>query len=380
MQTLKDFFLLCSGVNRTLLKRTPTEVNKFVGIGATIFFTGVFAAIAAGYALYTVFDSLWVIIPIALFWGLMIFNLDRFIVSTMKKKGSFFKDFSTAAPRLILAILIAVVIAKPLELKIFESEIEAELVKMQQETYKEQDDLVQARYTAQIDSLKSDIASIKQETLAKQQERDLLVSAAIAEADGTGGSRQKNLGPIYKTKKAAADRVQSEYDEISATNSAMITAKQSQLKSVENQMTTDINTLDRVALSGFAARIEGLERATQRSSAIWIANIFIILLFIAVETAPVITKLILERSPYDYVLSKHEAKFAMSHQSFYAKHQHATAQKAKFDMETTDHQTKLAIIAEKELADEAIQRKVEELKGRTSVSHGFIGKSSLFGG
>ena len=135
MQALKNFFLFCSGANFSILKRTPTEVNKYVGIGATIFFTGVFAAIAAGYALYTVFDSAWLIVPIALLWGLMIFNLDRFIVSTMKKKGSFIRDFTSALPRLVLAVLIAIVIAKPLELKIFESEIDAELVKMQQENY-----------------------------------------------------------------------------------------------------------------------------------------------------------------------------------------------------------------------------------------------------
>ena len=34
------------------------------------------------------------------------------------------------------------------------------------------------------------------------------------EADGTGGSLNKNLGPIYKTKRAAADLVQVELDEL----------------------------------------------------------------------------------------------------------------------------------------------------------------------
>ena len=207
MNSLKDFFLFCSGVNRSILKRTPTEVNKYVGIGATILFTGIFAAIAAGYALYTVFDSYYLIVPVALMWGLMIFNLDRFIVSTMKKKGSFFKDLGAAMPRLILAVLIAIVIVKPLELKIFESEIETELVQMQQENYKKQDDLVRSRYNLTIDTLKSEILALKSEMDIKTTERDRLVNEAIMEADGTGGSLNKNLGPIYKTKRAAADLV-----------------------------------------------------------------------------------------------------------------------------------------------------------------------------
>ena len=380
MQSLKDFFLFCSGANKSILKRTPTEVNKYVGIGATIFFTGVFAAIAAGYALYTVFDSYWMIVPIAIIWGLMIFNLDRFIVSTMKKKGSFFRDFASATPRLILAVLIAIVIAKPLELKIFESEIDAELVKMQQENYKEQDDLVKARYTASIDSLESDIALLKNEIVLKQSERDQLVNEAIMEADGTGGSMRRNLGPIYRTKKAAADLVQAELDELEATNGSLIDAKQSQIKKYETDMATDMANLQRVSLSGFAARLEGLERASQRSQAILIANIFIMLLFIAVETAPVITKLILERSPYDYVLNKHESQFEYNHKAYTSRYGKTVESEAQFNRETIENKTKLAIQAENELAQEAIKQRVEELKQQTGLSRSFLKDSKLFEG
>ncbi len=379
MQSIKNFFLFCSGSNQSILKRTPTEVNKYVGIGATIFFTGVFAAIAAGYALYTVFESYFLIVPIAVLWGLMIFNLDRFIVSTMKKKGSFIRDFTSATPRIILAVLIAIVIAKPLELKIFESEIEAELVQMQQENYKIQDDLVRNRYMASIDSLKSEIAVLKRETLDKEAERDLLVKEAIMEADGTGGSMRRNLGPIYRAKREAADLVQTELDDLTATNNELITAKQSQVDNLESSMNTDLSTLNRVQLGGFAARLEGLERAANRSKAIFIANIFIMLLFIAVETAPVITKLILERSPYDYVLNKHEHLFEMNHKSTTAKQMAMVENEARFDLETSDHKTKQAILAEKELADEAIKRKLEELKGRTTLGRSFLKESGLFG-
>ena len=181
MSNLKNFFLFCSGVNLSILKRTPTDASKYVDIGATIFFTGVFATVAAGYALSTIFESTFLVSVVALLWGLMIFNLDRFIVSTMKKKGSFFKDFGTATPRIFLAVLISVVIAKPLELKIFESEIEAELVKMEQENYKVQDDLVKDRYTADIDSIVSGIALLKNEINTKKEKRDALTMLAIQE-------------------------------------------------------------------------------------------------------------------------------------------------------------------------------------------------------
>ncbi len=380
MIKLKEFFLFCSGAHRSILNRTPTETNKYVGIGATIFFTGVFAALAAAYALNTVFDNPWLTLPIALLWGLMIFNLDRFIVSTMKKKGSFFRDFTAATPRIILAILIAIVIAKPLELKIFETEIETELVKMQQENFKIQDDLVKARYTGEIDSLQTEIALLKNEISDKEAERDRLVNEAIMEADGTGGSMRRNLGPIYRTKRAAADLVQIELDQLTATNGAVILAKQERIAAIEEVQSSELASLDRVKLGGFAARLEGLERAANRSRAIFVANIFIMLLFMAVETAPVITKLILERSPYDYVLDKHEHGYALQHEAVMAQRHKEVRSRVAFDNATVDYRTKAAIQAEKELADDAIRRKLEQLKGRSNVSGSFLRESGLFKG
>ena len=378
MQLLKDFFIFCSGANRSILKRTPTEVNKYIGIGATIFFTGIFAFVAAAYALSTIFETSWFIIPVALLWGLMIFNLDRFIVSTMKKKGALYKDFTNALPRLVLAVLISIVIAKPLELKIFESEIEAELVKMQQENYKVQDDLVKDRYLASIDTLKTEILALKGEIEIKEIERDAMVTAAIQEADGTGGSMNRNLGPIYKAKKAAADLVQSEYDALATSNINLITSKEDKINSIHASMTADIETLKRVSMTGFAARLEGLGRASSRSEAIWLANLFIMLLFIAIETAPVITKLMIARSPYDFVLDKHETAFETNHKAYTSRIYDAVEHELKFNRSTLEHKTEIAIKAERELADEAIKRRVEELAGKHAVTPDFLKRSTLF--
>ncbi|HAT69734.1 MAG TPA: DUF4407 domain-containing protein, partial [Flavobacteriaceae bacterium] len=41
----------------------------------------------SAYALYTVFDNYFAAIGFGLVWGLLIFNLDRYIVSTIKKTG-----------------------------------------------------------------------------------------------------------------------------------------------------------------------------------------------------------------------------------------------------------------------------------------------------
>jgi len=45
---LKRFFLTCSGVDTTIISNCSNgEQNKYVGIGATVFFTAVMAFIAS---------------------------------------------------------------------------------------------------------------------------------------------------------------------------------------------------------------------------------------------------------------------------------------------------------------------------------------------
>jgi len=66
MDKLNRFFWFCSGAHIPTLEKYPSEQNKYTGIGATIFFTGLFAALSGGYAMYFVFkgDNLAVIFAI----------------------------------------------------------------------------------------------------------------------------------------------------------------------------------------------------------------------------------------------------------------------------------------------------------------------------
>lgn len=352
MKSVNRFFLFCSGIHDSVLKRTPTDHNKFVGIGATVFFTGVLAILASAYAIYTVFDSLWIALAFGLLWGLVIFNLDRYIVSSMKKRGSGWRDFFTAVPRLILATIIAVVISKPLELKIFEKEINAELVSMEQEVFKMQEDKVKERFNPQIQAYQSEVERLKTEIQNQQNKRDELALIAQQEADGTGGSKQKNLGPIYKAKKADADRAEAELIATLAKNEPLIKEKQEQIRQLEAGTSAGITNLQRSALDGFAARLDALSRLTSRSQAIFVASIFIMMLFIAIETAPIFVKLISSRSPYDLVLHKHEFSFEMNHQEYTTVLGDKTKNRIKYELETDAHRTQAAIKAEKERIDQ----------------------------
>lgn len=142
---IQRFFIICSGADKGIIEQCPTEWNKYTGIGATIFFTGLLAWLSGGYALYTVFrntnidtiddTALFFAIPFGFLWGAVIFNLDRFIVSTFHKKNetNFWKRFGRellqASPRILLATIIAITISKPIEIKIFESRLSEQILR-----------------------------------------------------------------------------------------------------------------------------------------------------------------------------------------------------------------------------------------------------------
>lgn len=311
MQKLVSFFWFCSGADTQILRKCPTESAKYTGIGATVFFTGIFAFLSASYALYTVFDNVFTAIAFGLVWGLMIFNLDRYIVSSMRKERRGGREFAMAIPRLLLAILISVVIARPLELKIFEKEIAPEIVLMEQERYAAQERQLMSRYVPRQDSLRAQIEDLKREITVMAQKRDDLARIAQEEADGTGGSRRRNLGPIYKVKKADADRAEQELADITSRNQDAIGRVETLLASSISAMNDELVTLERSRVNGPAARMEALDRITQNSTAILWAHWFILLLFIALETAPVFVKLIAPKGPYDNLLRIAEHGFVV---------------------------------------------------------------------
>lgn len=362
MTGLTSFFHFCAGADASILKRTPTDQNKYAGIGATVFFTGIFAAVAGGYALFTVFDSVALSILFGALWGLMIFNLDRYIVMSIKKKDRIWKELGMALPRLILAVLIAFVIAKPLELKLFESEIATELVLKEQAVYKEQEDVLKTRFTTDLDLLKSELAALHTQIDQQRVKRDELNQIAIQEADGTGGSGLRNLGPIYLAKKRDADNAQEELASLTATLSPSINAKQEQITAMESNMTAALTAMEKTKLDGFAARLDALGKLASKSSTIYWASIFITLLFIAIETAPLFVKLISERSPYDYRLDQHETLAAQVHNAYVSKLVSGTEAELRFVKETDRYQSMQTVGAEKEIIKKVMESELDMIK------------------
>lgn len=312
MNSITRFFWFCSGANFAILKRTPTESNKYVGIGATVFFTGILAALAAGYALFTVFQSLLPAIFFGLLWGMMIFNLDRFIVSSMRKKENAWAEWKLAIPRLVLAVLLALVISKPLELKMFEREINRKLDEKKTE-FIAQSKANLAKGFPEIQELEAKIDTLKSEVSQAEAFRDQLQKEYDAERFGektSGTSGIVGLGTNAKKKEQQLDAAQLSLDDLRKRNQVRIDTLEAQIREFMALRHAEFEK-QQPGIEGFdglAARMDALSALTTESSAMALANVFIMLLFIAIETAPIFVKLISSRGPYDELLELHEDK------------------------------------------------------------------------
>jgi hypothetical protein len=312
MNSITRFFWFCSGANFAILKRTPTESNKYVGIGATVFFTGVLAALAAGYALFTVFQALLPAIFFGLLWGMMIFNLDRFIVSSMRKKENAWAEWKLAIPRLVLAVLLALVISKPLELKMFEREINRKLDEKKTE-FIAQSKANLAKGFPEIQELEAKIDTLKSEVLQAEAFRDQVQKEYDAERFGektSGTSGIVGLGTNAKKKEQQLDAAQLALDDLRKRNQVRIDTLEAQIKGFMalRQAEFEKQQPGIEGFDGLAARMDALSALTVESSAMALANVFIMLLFIAIETAPIFVKLISSPGPYDELLELHEEK------------------------------------------------------------------------
>ncbi len=304
-----NFLWWCSGAHQQLLKQFPSEHTKYAGLGGVLLATFALASLSAGYAVFSVFGNWTWTIGFALIWGLIIFNFDRFLVSTMRKYGiSKRKQNIMALPRLALAVLIGVTIARPLELKIFEKEINTKVVENQHLQVQKNDSLLALETAALESKARLERNRLTDRKLAIEDTLSRLQQAYVQEADGTGGSGQRGIEALTRLKMNAYTAAVQQYRpelqnlELAIANQDSILANsqrdlQARRKQYEASLGTNVGFLDRnKALS---------DLSDEESSVFW-SSLLISLLIILIEIGPVLSKLIMPVGPYDIALAKEE--------------------------------------------------------------------------
>jgi len=304
---IERFFIFCSGADTDILKEcSQGERNTYVGIGATVFFTALMAFIASGYALFTVFDSLFTALFFGLIWGLLIFNLDRYIVSTIKKRGSLKLALGQAAPRIVLAVIIAVVISKPLEMKIFEKEIDRVLLEEKNAMTLSNQEQLALQYSPKIEGLQREIVALKGEVATKESQTDALYDTYISEAEGRAGTGLLGKGPVYREKREKHDAALGDLAALKQANAQRISEIEAQITALETDYANAVEGSQPIidGFDGLMARIDALGKLS------WFPSFFIFLLFLAIETAPIIAKLLAPKGEYDHKLEDRESAVA----------------------------------------------------------------------
>lgn len=342
----RSFLWYCAGADVKILERCPqSERIKEEGIGGIVLATGGLAFVSGSYAFYTVFTSglgeegkqfnAYASIASIIFgymWAFVIFNLDRFIVSSVSHGDGTSKiawsELKGAIPRLIMAFIIGLCLSAPLEIRVMQSEIEAVLItdrlKME-ERLKPDIEKIFAEAKDKVEKRRKEVIEIEKEFKSDIDAKEKSIQEQIKimndEAAGKRGS-QANIGPKYKAAEvlkneliAEKAEIQRRYDEEKphlAKDKLTLDAELNKYTSDRDNSFLKIKEQTKT-LDGLVKRVEIAHREYPVQSGL------LSLLLIIIEIAPIFFKMMLQTGPYDLLVENQrrltQARYAIEKHS-----------------------------------------------------------------
>lgn len=313
-------FWKAAGADRYILERsTYSDQIKYTCMGGIVVATGVMAAIAGGYAFYTIFepkgealdklrtsvspdlikdkiDMTTAIISclFGLIWGAIIFNIDRFIVtSTGKGDGTeaiTSQEIKSALPRIIMGTIIALTISKPVEIRMFKSEIDRRLQQVQDSVELVNVKLAENTFKKNTEEARANLKPMDVQ-IATFQKRWVFLDSMVTYENTHGGCH----GKCEENKRERIDVI-NRINEIKKSDDYVRNKSIIEKYNEEFDKTKAKAKTDKLALDGLLLRIQ----LANEVSGFWI-SFFITLLFLAIELTPIFFKLMLIKGPYDYI-------------------------------------------------------------------------------
>jgi hypothetical protein len=362
-QQLRKIVLALAGANEEVLALVPSERAKFESLGWAILITSGVATVSMWFALASAVGINGIVaLPIALAWGLVIMGIDRWLIVSMPIDGP--RKFFMAAPRLALALLLGTLISTPLVLRIFESEINAQMAKMQQQSYntflqqQQASDVAKqvSTYSTELRYLDNVIATHGAATASTAGDPELTAynkqlttlngelahwttlktqyySDYICQLYGGPACPKKGFGPAAKdslknydnasqevsTLQGQINQVQGEIQQrdaqLASNSQADQQARYQQALTaqpiVKNEYDTALQRRNELQASFFASnqaahgilnRLEALSQLSSGNFTVTAARFLIFLLFLVIECLPVTVKLMQRPGPYEEAL------------------------------------------------------------------------------
>ena len=329
---ITEFLWWCAGADPYFMRLAPMQDRvKYAGIGGIVLCTGLLAGVSGAFAFHTIFGpkgdandySLTASIGMqiatmifAIVWGLVIFNLDRFIISSTGKGDGTdaitWKEFGQALPRIIIALILGFAISSPLEIKILESEINSELSKFQAEYAEDlnkQTDLLFKQKRTGLEKDKAEyegkVAEYEKGLTTFDTGIDELVSKQQAEMQD---KRAYGFGPVAQKMQNDIETKRGEKDKYVNEKRTSVESWRKQL----DQVNTKINTLaDDLRIEykeneQKAHGYDGLLKRIQISHEIggmvpWL----ILMVFLCIEMGPIFFKMMMTKGVYDFMVENY---------------------------------------------------------------------------
>ena len=197
-----------------------------------------------------------------------------------------------------MGMIIAISISKPMEIRIFKTEIDIKLHERQIEQAEAYKQKTEALYLGSIDEAKAKIDKLKGEIGDKTAKRDEVANKLEEEIAGRVGSGQGGYGPTAKRIEANLNRMQDELQAIKDQNEPEIKRLQAKILKEQGEMESKL-AQDTQYASGLDGLLERIKIGHEVSG--FTISLFITLLFMSIELTPIFFKLMLIKSPYDYL-------------------------------------------------------------------------------
>jgi hypothetical protein len=292
-----EFLWWLSTAEKELLQDAVVDRNRHKIIGMTVLATWAFASLAWTYFFYTVTTNIWLAIPLGLFMGFIILTIDRALIKGINKFSK--NKLWPLLFRGLLAVTIGTFMAQPALLYIFNKEIKLQTSldneKKKQLKNQELTSLYKNRKTALLtekENLQKDIAA-KYTDVAKARDNFL------AETDGSGGSGKVGIKAIATAKKNEYQKLDGEYQNLINTDQPKITAVETELKSIEDNIKKEEAAFALYFNEGFLTQIEALNNLIKNSPALQFRYYLLVIILLLIELMPVIAKTILPSGTYD---------------------------------------------------------------------------------
>ena len=309
LNSVQKFLIWSAGADQEVLSQEScrTERYKYESIGTTVVLTAIMAFCSGGYALFTVFGSLKISISLGFIWANIIFNLDRFFILTasQNKSSSKLQFWGGATTRLTIAILLGFIVAKPLELRLFESEINQKISQQRRET--ERQESINDQKTPYAQRINEINQILKDKTKEREQLSLSLQQArrnAIEEREGKGRTGKPGKGTIYEEKKELVKNLEQEFASLKQEVQDLNNEKSDLLEKQRSKSNKPQLPQQQWQEGSLLDRISALEALSKNDSAILYTNWLITVLLIIIEISPVLVKILSKEGVYEKLLKK----------------------------------------------------------------------------